>query len=510
MKKIAGFITFLLGKQDARNAAVINTALSSAGKALGYVRTLLTAYLFGASAFVDAYYVASGAIAFIAGTIERSVEAAVIPKLVQNDGDTAASLFAFTARAALAAVTALFLIISVFPGQFIYIFARAFDPARLSMAGGMVKYILPWGAASIIMSMLAAWANCQNRFSVSSIVYSLSNVFVISALLLLYPVFRETALPVSQSVGFVILAFLMWFAVGGAPLRARTRVRPELRRSVGSDALFSMVWSGAVFIYSVVDRYFASSLPAGNVSAISYAQLIFQHPVGVIGSALTIYFVRASEAAKSKKNSDSLLFTTLFMAWSYFLPAAILLAVLAAPIIKLLLGYGAFDARAVALTAPCLAVTALGLPILICNMVIGKYALAEGKLRALVIWSYIGVTGNVILDWLLVGPFGAPGLCAATTIMWHVSTLCLMAAFAPPVLKQLVKSLWLQAVIVAAWAVPLYFVTREGILRPILLGAAAGLGHMLLCEKTGLFGQIPERWRLSSIVTAILGRLGRQ
>lgn len=510
MKKIAGFITFLLGKQDARNAAVINTALSSAGKALGYVRTLLTAYLFGASAFVDAYYVASGAVAFISGTIERSVEAAVIPKLVQNDGDTAASLFAFTTRAALAVIIALFLLISLFPGQFIHIFARAFDPARLSMAGGMVKYILPWGIASVIMSLLAAWANCQNRFSVPSIVYSLSNVFVISALLLLYPVFREKALPISQSAGFAVLACLMWLAVGGAPLRARTRVEPRLRRSVGRDALFSMAWSGAVFIYSVVDRYFASSLPTGNVSAISYAQLIFQHPVGIIGSALTIYFVRASEAAKSEKDSGPLLFTTLFMAWSYFLPAAILLATLAAPIIKLLLGYGAFDARAVALTAPCLAVTALGLPILICNMVIGKYALAEGKLRALVIWSYIGVAGNVILDWLLVGPFGAPGLCAATTIMWHVSTLCLMAAFAPRILKQLIKSLWPQAAIVAVWATPLYFATREGVVLPILLGAAAGLAHLLLCEKAGLFGRIPERWRIGAIVKALLGRLTRK
>lgn len=509
MKKITGLITFLLGKQDARNAAVINTALSSAGKALGYVRTLLTAYLFGASAFVDAYYVAAGAVAFIAGTIERSVEAAVIPKLVQNDGDTAASLFAVTARTVLVVIAALFLLIAILPGQFIYIFARTFDPARLSMAGSMVKYILPWGAASIIMGMLAAWANCQSRFSVSSIVYSLSNVFVISALLLLYPALGRTALPVSQSAGFVVLAFLMWFAVGGAPLRARRRVEPELRRSVGRDALFSMVWSGAVFIYSVVDRYFASSLPTGNVSAISYAQLIFQHPVGVIGSALTIYFVRASEAAKSEKDSCQLLFTTLFMTWSYFLPAAILLAALATPIIKLLLGYGAFDARAVALTAPCLAVTALGLPILICNMVIGKYALADGKLRTLVIWSYIGVAGNVILDWLLVGRFGAPGLCAATTIMWHVSTLCLMAAFAPPILKKLAKTLWLQAVIVAAWAVPLYFVTREGVVLPILLGTAVGLAHMLLCEKTGLFGHIPERWRLTAVTGALWRRLTR-
>lgn len=509
MKKIADFTAFLLGKQNARNAAVINAALSSAGKALGYARTLLAAYLFGASAFVDAYYVASGSIAFIAGTIERSMEAAIIPKLVQNSEDTASSLFAVTAHAVLAIIAVLFMLILIFPGQFISVFARTFDQERLAYASRMVVYILPWGAASIAMSLLAAWANYQNRFSAPSIVYSLSNVFVILALLLLYPVLREMALPVSQSAGFVILAFLMWLAVGGAPLRTRTPVEPRLKLAVGRDALFSMVWSGSVFIYTVVDRYFASSLPVGNVSAISYAQLIFQHPVGVMGPAFTIYFVRASEAAQSKQESDSLFFTTLFMVWSYFFPAAVLLLLLANPTVKLLLGYGAFDARAVALTAPCLAVTALGLPILMCNMIVGKYALSIGKLKTLVIWSYVGVAGNVILDWLLVKPFGAPGLCAATSIMWYASTLCLMTLFAPEVLKKLVKTLWIQAAIVAVWAFPLYFVTREGLFVPLLLGATVGFAHICLCEKFGMFAGIPERWRPAAIVKALLRRVAR-
>lgn len=510
MKRIAGFVDFLLGKHSARNAAVINALLSSVSKALGYVRTLLMAYLFGASAFIDAYWVVSGAVGFISGTIERSVEAAIIPKLVQNDSDTASSLFAATMRAVLVFIVLLFLLILIYPVQFITIFARTFDPLRLALSAGMVKYIVPWGVAAVIMSMLGSWANYQNRFSVSSIVYSLSNVFLIFALLLFYPLLREMALPISQSVSFVILMFLMWFAVGGVPLQTRTELAPGLRRSVGRDALFSMVWSGSIFIYSVVDRYFASSLPVGNVSAISYAQLIFSHPLGFVSSTLTIYFVRASEAAKSKIESDSLFFVTLLMACSYFLPAAILLSLLAAPVIKLLLGYGAFNAQAVALTAPCLAVTALGLPVMACNMIVGKYALAEGRLRTLVIWSYIGVVGNAILDWLFVGPFGAPGLCAATTIMWHVSTLCLMVIFAPDILKKLAKSLRLQAVVVAMWAMPLYFMTRQGVITPILLGAAVGLAHLLLCERFGLFDQIPKRWRLTTIVKGLWARLVRR
>lgn len=509
MKKPAGLLASVLGRQGARNAAVLNTALSSAGKLLGYVRTLLVAYLFGASAFIDAYYVAYGSIAFISGTLERSLEAAVMPKLIQNSDGTARSLFAAVLRSTVIIVAVLFLLIFLFPRHFILIFARTFDAQRVAYAAGMVKWLLPWGMASVVMSLFAAWANYRNRFSAPIAVFALSNVFVISALLLLYPLLRETALPASQSAGFVVLALLMWRAVGGVPLRAARPASSELKLATAGGALFSMVWSGAIFIYAIVDRYFASSLPVGNVSAISFAQLIFQHPLGVMGAALTIYFVRASERARSPQEGESLFFTTLFMAWSYFFPAAILLFLLASSTVKLLLGYGAFDARAVALTAPCLAITALGLPILMWNMIVGKYALAGGRLKTLVMWSYVGVIGNAVLDWLLVKPFGAPGLCAATSFMWYASTLCLMALFAPATLKRLALALWPQTLIVMAWAAPLYFLTRDGLFLPLFLGAAAGTAHLALCERLGLFDRIPEQWRLNFIIKALCGRITR-
>lgn len=509
-KRAADIISFVLGRQSARNAAIINTALSSAGKVLGYARTLVAAYLFGVSSFLDAYYVAAGSIAFVCGMLERSMEAAVMPKLVGSDEAAASSLFALAARAIAVIIVSLSLLIFIFPRQFILLFVRTLDPQRIAYAAHIARWLLPWGIASVAMSLFSVWANYRNRFSAPSAIYALSNTFFIAALLLLYPFMRETALPASQSAGFVILAVLMWLAVGGVPLRPKQRVGAELKKAAVSDALFSMVWSGSIFIYALVDRYFASSLSVGNVSAISYAQLIFQHPLGVMGAAFTIYFVRASEAAKSPKEGESLFFTALFMAWSYFVPVAILLFILAGPLIKLLLGYGAFDARAVALTAPCLAATALGLPILMCNMVVGKYALANGRLKALVVWSYVGVVGNAALDWLFVKPFGAPGLCAATSIMWYISTLCLMAHFAPSVLIKLARAVWIQVVIAAAWALPLYFVTRNGVALPLLMGAAAGAAHILLCEKFGVFERIPRQWRVSTVLTAFYRRIFRR
>ena len=83
--KVKNTFIFLLGKHNARNAAIVTTTLTLASRLFSYVKILLIAYFFGASAFVDAYYIAYGAIFFITGTMQGTLESAVLPKLVQND-----------------------------------------------------------------------------------------------------------------------------------------------------------------------------------------------------------------------------------------------------------------------------------------------------------------------------------------------------------------------------------------------------------------------------------------
>lgn len=304
-----------------------------------------------------------------------------------------------------------------------------------------------------------------------------------------------------------MLALCLWYIFRDMPLRPRHQVPTALLRRTGLDILYCIANTGAVFIYTLVDRYFASSLPVGNVAAISYAQLLFSQPVGFMSSAMSIYLVRASETVKVKKQGEVQLFTTLFMAWSYFLPAALLLAALAGPVVRLLLGYGAFDARAIALTSPCLAVMALGIPILVWNMVMGKYAQALGRLRLLAVWSYLGVIGNFFLDWAFVKPFGAPGLCAATVIMWTASTVFFMVMLAPATIMKLVRSLALQTVIAIAWALPLWLISAHGLLLPLAAGAITGTLHILLCDKFGLFSQIPENWRPLPVSKGLCGKI---
>ncbi|MEG1798850.1 MAG: lipid II flippase MurJ [Synergistaceae bacterium] len=509
LTKIKNFFHFLLGKHNARNATVITTSLTAASRVFAYGRVWLVAYLFGASAFVDSFYVAFGAIGFITGTIQGTLESAILPKLVQNDKKTSENLIGWIIRNVAIICLVISVVTLIFPEEFIKLFARTFDKERISYAGQMVKYILPGSMSILFIGILSMWANYKERFAVPNTITSFANIIAIPALLLLYPIIGKYALPAFQSVSYVILAAGMWYILKEIPLRPTAKIEPQLRSKTKADIFFCLISSGAGLIYTLVDRYFASSLPVGNVSAITYAQMIFSQPMGFMGAAMSIYLVRASEAVKSKEEGERQLFSVLYMAWSYFFPAAILLSVLAGPVVKLLLGYGAFDAKAVALTTPCLAVTALGLPILVWLTIMGRYVQALGKLRLLAVWSYIGITGNFFLDWLFVKPFGAPGLCAATTLMWGVSTFFFMVMLAPHIVWKLFKSLLPQTLAALAWGIPLWLLIGDTTILPLIIGGIIGLTHIIACEKIGFYSHIPEQWRPISIIKLFCRKLIR-
>lgn len=488
--------TKLIGKQSARNATVLTTGLSLLSKVLGCARTWLLAYLFGATGVVDAYYIAAGAVSLIPLSLNSTMESALLPNMIQNDNATAKDLFAYAFRIFFIFSFVLILLMFLFPTQCIKLFAPTLDNERITYAADMVKWLLPYAFATVAIGLFRAWGDYQNRFAAVGTILASTNIFLIAALLILHPIMGDKAIAAFQSAAFIPLVIILRYVLRDIPLQPRQKLPQTLIRKASLDMLLCITASCAGFLYILVDRYFASSLPEGNISAISYAHLIFTQPLSLTAAAFSIYFVRANETVSSSKSENQRLFsTTLFMAWSYFLPAAALLSILARPVVAILLGHGAFDATAVALTSKCLAVIALGTPIFICNSIIHKHIIAIGKLKTLVAWNYIGILGNIILNALLVKRYGAPGLCAATVIMWHVTSLCLIFISGGEILLPLLKELLPQFIIVLLWAAPLYITMGNGTFIPLLAGIVIGLLHYLLCDRYGVYAKIPERWR---------------
>jgi peptidoglycan biosynthesis protein MviN/MurJ (putative lipid II flippase) len=177
-------------------------------------------------------------------------------------------------------------------------------------------------------------------------------------------------------------------------------------------------------------------------------------------------------------------------------------------VVKLLLGYGAFDARAVALTAPCMAASAWAPPLQMWNLILARYARACGRLKTILALCWSMLVLNAFLDWLFVPHWGAPGLCVATGLTSGGSALIYSLLLVRPCLPEVFGGIWKGTAAFAACAL----LVPAARLSPLwaVVGEACALGvYFLLGERLGFFEQVPEAWRPVALVRlAIRGVLG--
>lgn len=509
MKGPGSLFQGLTRSRSALGSSVVMTGLNGLSKALGYGRVVLMAVLFGASAGMDAYYVAVGAVGLLAATFQSSLESAVLPLLAQaeregRDSDLMASIFRAVILLSLPALLAM----GLFARPFVRLFAYHFDAERLRWASVMIVLLLPFGAVTILQGLLTAWSNHRGRYALTSVALGGVNLLYIPLIALLGTIWGVYGIALAQSLSFAAAVGLLWRLCGGLPLRLKGPLPWDLLKKAAADSLLCVGLVGAGSLYSATDRFFASALPAGSVSAISYGAIVFGLPLSFAAQPLLIYLTRSSKTEASGTSAKGQLQAALAIGWGYFVPCGAALAAAALPLVNLVLAYGAFDARAASLTASCLAALAVALPFALCRTVLYRHIQSIGKLRLFVLWSYLSVGFNIALDWYLAPRLGAPGICLATSLIWIVTTLFFLIRLTPDLLLRLAPSAAAQMLLALAWALPVSLFLK-GTFLPLAVTALAAAGHLALCQKLGLFAAMPASWRPLDLAGLLLSRVTR-
>jgi putative peptidoglycan lipid II flippase len=168
-----------------------------------------------------------------------------------------------------------------------------------------------------------------------------------------------------------------------------------------------------------VSIFFASTLAAGAISGVSFAWLITLTPLGIVGMAISTaaFPTLADQAARDDSAGMAETFGRALRLILYLsLPMGIGLALLAKPLVVVLLQRGAFDAESTRVTAQALLFYA---PALFAHSGIeilsrGFYALGDTKTPVLV--AVISMIINVVLAATLVGPLEVRGLALALSL----------------------------------------------------------------------------------------------
>jgi putative peptidoglycan lipid II flippase len=274
--------------------------------------------------------------------------------------------------------------------------------------------------------------NVMHRFASAAAASIFLNISMMATLALVafFPTAGHAA-----AWGVLISGFLQYFLLAGdlarhgslprfAPLRLDEDVRAFFR-AIGPATLGSMGTQVAVF----ADTIIATFLPAGALSALYYAERLYQLPIGVIGIAIGTVLLpemsqritagddRGAAASQRRAFEFTLLATVPFVAAFLAVPDVIVRAVFARG------AYTRADAAAAAVT---LAAYAIGLiPFVTIRSAVSAFY-ARKDTATPVKASLTGLTVNVLLKVLLMGSLAQVGLALATAVGAWINLLLVL------------------------------------------------------------------------------------
>jgi putative peptidoglycan lipid II flippase len=252
-----------------------------------------------------------------------------------------------------------------------------------------------------LVAMLSGVLNAFGRFTEASFVPVLMNLMFIAAMLMAERAGWDMGLTLAWTVpvtGIVQLAFT-WISAHRAGLRFSPgwpRITPDLKRLawIAGPAVLA---GGVVQVNLLVGRQVAS-FTEGAVAWLSYADRLYQLPLGVVGIAIGTVLLpdlsRRLRAGDLQGGRDSFNRGTEF-ALALTVPAAVALVVIALPLTTVLFQRGAFGADDAANTALALAAYGLGLPAFVLHKVLQPLFYAREDTRRPFRYAVMSMLVNV-------------------------------------------------------------------------------------------------------------------
>ncbi len=386
---------------------------------------MLKGALFGTTKEFDAVIIAQQPAGFVAGIIASSFAAIAIPLYLEEktkNGDESARQFARSLLGFVSIFLMIFgAILFVSPDIFVKIFAPGFPKSTLLLASKDLKIfsILPFftGLTNIFGTFLRA-ERMFFQYAFSSFTFNLA---MIPALWLLAPTMGAGAYAAAWVIGtgtMALTAFLFGKRIWTSFPFSKPFTRQMIRAFYLASPLFLSITIGQ--INGIIDKAFASSLPVGSISALSYSYSIVGMIQGLITTGfMTASFTSVSESAsimdneslrdKSRKLNETII--------KILAPIAAFTVVAAPWVVSVIYQRNKFTRISTMNTSAALigySVMILTMPL---NGVLSNIYKAKKQTMRLTLFTIPFILLNAGMDWWLKGPFAQAGIAASSSIV---------------------------------------------------------------------------------------------
>ncbi|MDI7247118.1 MAG: murein biosynthesis integral membrane protein MurJ [Bacillota bacterium] len=406
-------------------AAGIIVFVSIVSKLLGFARETSLAAVFGATYATDAYLVGQTIPMLVFAAVGAALGNTFIPVFSQVRRDRgreaafrmASSVINATVVLSLACV----LVGEAFAGPLARLVAPGFQGPVHALTVTMSRIMFPMVLFQGLSGILTGMLQTEGNFAVPALVSLAFNAVLIASILGLGPVFGIGAVAAGTVVAVAAQALLQMPALARLGYKWEPVVDfrdPGLRR-IGALVGPVLLATAVGQLGLVVDRVLASGLAEGSVAALNYGNRLMGLVPGVFGLAIiTVMFPTLAGFAAAR---DFARFGRAFaeaakMINFILVPAAVGMAVLRVPLVRLAFERGAFDARATEATAWALLFFCVGVSVFTLRDMVSRafFALQDTTTPMIVGAASVGI--NIVLNLLLVGPLKHGGLALATSL----------------------------------------------------------------------------------------------
>ncbi|MDJ0657017.1 MAG: murein biosynthesis integral membrane protein MurJ [Xanthomonadales bacterium] len=397
-------------------STLVVSGMTLLSRIFGFVRDVVLARAFGASAATDAFYVALRIPNLMRRLFaEGSFSLAFVPvfseyreKRSREELKDLLDCVAGSLAAVLLVVTAIGVLAA--PGL-VAAFAPGFldQPAQFELASGMLRITFPYAMLISLTALAGGVLNSFGRFAVPAFTPVLLNIALIAAALGLAPRMEQPITALAWGVlgaGVIQLAFQFPSLVRlGLLPRPRVRFKHEGVQRIMRLMVPTLIGSSVAQINILIDTLIASFIAVGSITWLYYSDRLLEFPLGLFGIALSTVILPSLSRQHSAGDQQAFRRTLdwgLRVASLITLPAAVGLAVLAGPAVATLFNYGEFSAVDVSMTAASVVAYSLGLPAFVAVKVLAPAYYSRQDTRTPVRIAIMAMVTNMVLNGIFV------------------------------------------------------------------------------------------------------------
>jgi putative peptidoglycan lipid II flippase len=398
---------------------------------LGFIRDMLIANNFGAGVYTDAYNIAVSIPETIFTLVGLAISTAFLPMLSKirvKKGQEEMYAFANNVINILFIISfLLFIATSIFSKEIVYIFK--FSEETRVLATGLLKITLINILFLSINACFTALLQVNEDFVIPSILGLFFNLPMI-LYLLLFKNYDILGLTIANVIGnfFRVVVQVPSLITHGYKYKFFINFKDNRLKEIIILIIPVIIGAGANSLNMVVDKYIASSLSAGSVSALDYAQklIIFINTIITTSVTSVVYPLMANmRNGKDKIGFLNMLKKSIIYLAILLIPITIGIGIFSKEIVQIVYGRGKFDEYAVYITS--FALLGYGFGIFFTGMrdILNSTLFTMGKTKVTTINGVIGVIINIIFSIILSRYIGIMGIALASVIAMIVTSMLL-------------------------------------------------------------------------------------